>query len=166
MLESDLAELEAAIGEDERVSAAVEEWSGCMANAGFAYDQPSQVFAEGVTEIQSRVDELTGGRTVNTNPFAGWSEEEIETFYRENSEEAVQRYIHEVTSITIPEVDGEELREIQDFEISLATANAQCGRIIERAEDSIRPEYEGAFIAEHRRALAAIRSQVADLVER
>ena len=157
LLGPSLQELGERIQADPRVAAAEEGWSACMADRGYRYETQDEMYTEAFSDFGDRLDEIIGPGGGAVDPFEGWTEEEVEIFLAENSEQAIEDFYEQAQSEARASVDQEALAALQQEERDLASANAECGRDLLAVYDEVWPEYEQGFIDENREQLAQVR---------
>lgn len=157
LLGPSLQELGERIQADPRVAEAEEGWSACMADRGYRYETQDEMYTEVFTDFGERLDEIIGPGGGAVDPFEGWTEEEVEIFLAENSEQAIEDFYEQAQSEARAGVDQEALAALQQEERDLATANAECGQDLLAVYDEVWPEYEQGFIDENREQLAQVR---------
>jgi hypothetical protein len=136
--------LEERIENDPRMEAATQEWSGCMADAG--YPGLTDRYA-GQEEVSQRQGELYG-----------WDDEAaVDSGGGSGGEAAVQPA--PTPSFEPVEPDPEDLAELREFELAIATADYTCRQEhdLDGVEQSVRFEHEEQFLESHREELEAYR---------
>jgi len=142
---------------DPRIVAANEEWSVCMAEQGYDYESMDDMYMTIFEEFQKRLDEIVGPDGGFTDPFAGWTEEEIDAFFQEKSEEEIDAFFRQSQEDAMENIDQEALTALQQEEIELAVSAAECSTEIDELYMEVSKEYEADFISEHRAELEALR---------
>ena len=137
---------------DPRMVEATEEWKSCMADRGYAYQTTDELWREGVSDISNRYYELIGDR----NPFAGWSEDELNAFASQ-SDAAIEDFYQEFQMESSQNVDQDALAALKQEELDLAVANYECGTSQREAREEVSEEIESQFIADHREVLEQAR---------
>lgn len=156
-LQPEMEALNERIEADPRMVEYNEEWSACMAEAGFEYESRQQMFESIFEEFQQRLDEIVGQGGGGQDPFAGWSQEEIEEFMEENTQEEIEEFVEEAREEAQENIDQEALAELQQEEIDLAVANYECGGDFNEVYQEVSAEYEVDFIDDNREILEQIR---------
>ena len=90
-------------------------------------------------------------------PFAGWSEEEIERFWAESSGEQVDDFFAAADLRVRQEADQEALAALQQEERDLAAADFACSQQRDAVWNAVRVEYETRFIRDNREVLEQVR---------
>lgn len=152
-----LQEMNQRLQADPRVEEATRAWSACMAERGYRYESQDEVFMYAFIEIRQRFEEIVGSPG-EIDPFAGWTEEEIEDFLAEKTDEEIGDFFRQAQDQARAEVDQEALAALQQEERDLAVANFLCGEDLSTVLAEVRPEYEQKFIAENREQLEQLRS--------
>lgn len=154
-LESLFDELQQRVESDPRVVEASEGWTACMADRGYDYQTVDELWT-GLDEYHNRYNEL-----VNiSDPFEGWTEEDIENFFETSSEEAISDFYAQNQSEARQGVDQEALAALQQEEKDLAVANYECGEKQREVTQEVTEEFESQFIAENRDVLEQARDSL------
>ena len=138
---------------DPRYQEATGEWSGCMSDRGYSYDSTEQMYDAVFTDFGSRMDELIG----SSDPFEGWTQEQREAFYEENSDEEIADFFQQARIDAREAVDQEALSALQQEEIDLAVANFECSESFQETVAELQREYESEFIGKNRGLLDELR---------
>ena len=138
---------------DPRYQEATGEWSGCMSDRGYSYDSTEQMYDAVFTDFGSRMDELIG----SSDPFEGWTREQREAFYEENSDEEIADFFQQARIDAREAVDQEALSALQQEEIDLAVANFECSEGFQETVAELQREYESEFIGKNRGLLDELR---------
>ena len=115
------------------------------------------MFASISTDFGGRLDEIIGPDGGAVDPFEGWTEEQVETFLAENSQEEIDDFYEQAQSEARAAVDQEAVAALQQEERDLAAANFECGRDLQDVLEEVWPEYEQGFISENREQLEEVR---------
>ena len=127
-LVSKLDDLDERIAQDQRMVRATEQWSQCMADAGFKYEEP---------------DDIDGAILDKFKAIAGSSVEPGATSASDGN--------------TVVAVDQAALQALQREEVETARADAACeAKYITPVEDVVRPEYEATFRQENAQLLTQV----------
>lgn len=153
----DLEEMWQGFEADPRHLQAEEDWRACMADRGHRYDNIDQMYEEIYEDFDARLDAIVGADGGWVDPFEGWTEEEIETFYIEKTDEEIEDIFEQAQSEARANVDQEALAALQQEERDLAVLNHQCSQSIRDTIEELRQEYEGRFVRENRELLEQIR---------
>jgi hypothetical protein len=108
-------------------------------------------------DFQNRLDEIVGPNGGFTDPFEGWTEDEINAFFEEKTPEEVDAFFQQAQQDSMQDIDQQALAALQEEEIDLAVAAAGCSKDMDEMYREISSEYEADFIAEHRAELEALR---------
>lgn len=142
---------------DPRYQQAGEDWQACMADRGHRYDSIDQMYDEIYNDFGDRLDAIVGADGGWVDPFEGWTEEEIETFHIEKSEEEVDDFYEQAQSEARSNVDQDALAALQQEERDLAVINYQCSQATREVIEELRQEYEDRFVRNNREFLEQIR---------
>jgi hypothetical protein len=144
---------------DPRIIERNEEWSQCMAAAGYLYATPQEMHDAVYEEFQQRLDDILGPDGGWSDPFEGWSEAEIEAFFDEKTEDEIEAFFRQAEQEHSETVDSEALSELQAEEIALALADYECrdGDAFWALYQQVSEEYEADFIDENRELLERVR---------
>ena len=142
---------------DPRIVELDQEWSSCMAAAGFQYESMSKMQETIWQEFQERFDAIVGPDGGYADPFAGWSEEEVNTFFEEKTQEEIDAFFAEAENATRENVDMEALAALQQEEIDLAVADFECRGDYWEVYQEVSEDYEADFVAANRAILEEIR---------
>jgi hypothetical protein len=142
---------------DPRIIELDQEWSACMANAGFEYESSTKMQETVYQDFQTRFDEIIGPNGGFSDPFAGWTQEEIDAFFEEKTQEEIDAFFAESEQTARDDVDMEALSALQQEEIDLAVADFECRGDYYEVYQEVSQEYEADFIAANREILEQIR---------
>jgi hypothetical protein len=142
---------------DPRIVELDQEWSACMASAGYEYESMTKMQETIYDDFQTRFDEIVGPGGGYRDPFEGWSQEEIEAFFEEKTEEEIDAFFREAEQTTNDNVDMDALAALQQEEIDMAVADFECRDDYWEVYQDISEEYEADFVAENRDILEQIR---------
>jgi hypothetical protein len=142
---------------DPRIVALDTEWSACMADKGYTYESQEKMYEEVSTDLQARLDAIVGPNGGYVDPFEGWTEEEINAFFEEKTEEEVNAFFEQAQN-QAPEYDVAALEALQQEEIEIAVAAAECQGDFEEVYAEVSAEYESEFIAANQTKLEEIRA--------
>jgi hypothetical protein len=134
-----------------------EEWSACMAEAGYEYESMSQMQETIYQDFQTRFDEIVGPNGGYADPFEGWSQEEIDAFFEEKTQEEIDAFFAEAEEASQENVDMEALAALQQEEIDLAVADFECRGDYYEVYQEVSEDYEAEFVEQHREILEQIR---------
>ena len=149
-------ELQQRVQADPRFKEANEQWAGCMADRGFPYDSQEAMFDQVNEEFSRRLEEITGAG--GFDPFAALSEEEIEEFMAERSDEEIADFFDLAQQEALAAIDQEALAALQQEEIDIAVASFECSSETDVSIEDIFRDYEGDFVRENRDVLEGLRS--------
>jgi hypothetical protein len=142
---------------DPRIVDLDEDWSACMADAGYEFESRNQMYETVYEDFQQRVDEIVGPNGGYADPFEGWTEEEIEAFFEEKTEDEIEAFFDEAQGDALADIDQEALAALQQEEIDLAVANFECSVDYNEVYEEVSKEHEAEFIAANRDTLEQIR---------
>lgn len=142
---------------DPRIADLDQEWSECMADAGYEYESRNKMHETIFEDFDKRFQEIVGPNGGYVDPFEGWSEEEIEAFFEEKTEDEQQAFFDQAQQQTRDDIDQEALAALQQEEIDLAVADFECGADYWDVYQEVSAEYEADFIAANRDVLEQIR---------
>lgn len=141
---------------DPRMVEGNQEWSSCMAEAGFNYTSQEDMYEKVWDDFQQRLEDIVGPNMGWVDPFEGWTEAEIEAFFEEATPEEIDAVYAEAQRGPA-DYDEEALAALQQEEIDLAVANYDCGRHLQDLYQEVSREYEAEFIEANREILEQIR---------
>ena len=142
---------------DPRIVELDQEWSACMADAGYEYESMSAMQEAVYTDFQARFDEIVGPNGGFADPFADWTQAEIDAFFEEKSQEEIDAFFAEAEQASRENVDMEALAALQQEEIDLAVADFECRGDYYEVFQEVSEEYEADFVAANREILEQIR---------
>jgi hypothetical protein len=142
---------------DPRIVELDQEWSACMAAAGYEFESMTKMQETIYEDFQTRFDAIVGPNGGYMDPFEGWSDAEIEAFFEEKTEEEVDAFFREAEQTTNDDIDMDALAALQQEEIDLAVADFECRDDYWEVYQEISEEYEADFVAENRDVLEQIR---------
>ncbi len=142
---------------DPRIIELQEGWSACMAERGFEYESMTAMQDSIYTDFQERFDAIVGPNGGYPDPFAGWTQAEIDAFFEEKTEAEIDAFIAEAEQTAGQDVDMEAVAALQQEEIDLAVADYECRGDYYEVYQEVSEEYEADFIGENRAALEQIR---------
>lgn len=133
------------------------EWSECMAERGYDYEDPDSMYETVYTDFQERLEEIVGPSGGFFDPFAGMSEEETEELVNSMSPEELDDFFTQGQQTAQQDFDQEALVALQAEERALAVASAECsGDLYERFIEIYR-QYEAVLVDENRTLLEQFR---------
>lgn len=146
---------------DPRIVELDEEWSKCMADAGYEYESQNQMY-ETIYEptagsLQARFDEIVGPNGGWVDPMEGWTQEEIDAFFEEKTQDEIDAFFEQAQEQSRADIDEEALAALQQEEIDLAVAAFECRGDYYDVYQEVAEEYEADFIAANRETLEKIR---------
>lgn len=133
-------------------------WKVCMADRGYQYDSVDHMYDEIWADFEERLAAIVGPDGGFPDPFEGWSEERIEAFVAESSDEEIDDIYEQAQSEALANVDQEALAALQQEERDLAAANYECSLDMRETIEELQQEYEGRFVRENRDLLEQMRS--------
>lgn len=152
----DLESLFERVEADPRAAEINAEWSECMAERGYDYEDPNAMNETVYTDFYERYEAIVGPSGGFFDPFAGMSDEEIEELLSSLSPEELDDFFTQEEQ-TAPDVDQEALAALQGEERALAVANAECSEGLVEQYLELYREYEAAPVAENRALLEQFR---------
>jgi hypothetical protein len=142
---------------DPRIVELDQEWSACMATAGFEYESMTKMQESVYEDFQTRFDAIVGPNGGYADPFADWTEAEVETFFEEKTQEEIDAFFAEAEDAAREDIDMKALAALQQEEIDVAVADFECRGDYWEVYQEVSEEYEVDFIAENREILEQIR---------
>jgi hypothetical protein len=142
---------------DPRIVELDEEWSACMAEAGYEYESMSQMQESIYEDFQARFDAIVGPNGGFADPFEGWTQEEIDAFFEEKSQEEIDAFFAEAEEASRADVDMDALTALQQEEIDLAVADFECRGDYYEVYQEVSEDYEAEFVEQNREILEQIR---------
>lgn len=155
-LEPLLTDLQERVDADPRMADADQGWTACMSDRGYQYESADDIWNTALDDLQQRYQAIAGG----SDPFAGWSDEEIQEFVANSSPQELDDFYAQFEQQSRQDVDQEALTALQEEEIALAVANYECGEARRQLEQEVRSEYEKEFIQQNRDALLRARDSL------
>lgn len=155
-LEPLLTDLQERVDADPRMTDADQGWTACMSDRGYQYESADDIWNTALDDLQQRYAAIAGG----SDPFAGWSDEEIQEFVANSSPQELDDFYAQFEQQSRQDVDQEALTALQEEEIALAVANYECGEERRQLEQEVRSEYEKEFIQQNRDALLRARDSL------
>lgn len=144
---------------DPRIVALDTEWSACMADKGYTYESQNAMYEAVYKDFQARLDAIVGPNGGYIDPFEGWTEDEINAFFEEKTEDEINAFYEQAQNQT-PDYDVAALEALQQEEIDLAVAAAECQGDWEEVYMEVSAEYEGEFIAANQAKLDEIKASL------
>jgi hypothetical protein len=142
---------------DPRIVELDQEWSTCMGSAGYEYESMNTMHETVHQDFQTRFDAIVGPNGGYTDPFEGWTQEEIDSFFEEKSEEEIEAFFSEAEQTTRDDIDMDALAALQQEEIDLAVADFECRDGYWETYQEVTEDYEADFIAANREILEQIK---------
>lgn len=142
---------------DPRIVEGNQEWSACMATAGYEVETREDIWETVYADFQARFDEIVGPNGGFADPFEGWTEEEMNAFFEEKTQEEIDAFFEEAQDTSQADIDQEALAALQQEEIDMAVADWECAADLDELFMEVSEEYEVDFVAENRAALEQIR---------
>lgn len=160
-LEPEMTAMYERVQADPRIVALDEEWSECMADAGYEYESQNQmyetIYEETPGSLQARFNEIVGPNGGWVDPMEGWTEEEMEAFFEEKTQDEIDAFFEQAQQESQADIDEEALAALQQEEIDLAVSAYECRGDYYEIYQEISEEYEADFIAANRETLEKIR---------
>jgi len=142
---------------DPRILELDEQWAACMADAGHEYESRTQMYEVVFDDFSQRFEAIVGPNGGYTDPFEGWSQEEIDAFFEEKTEDEIEAFFEESQQQNQADIDQEALSALQQEERDVAVADRQCGAAYDEQYQEIAAEFEAEFIEANRGILEQIR---------
>lgn len=145
-------DLNARFEADPRVVELNADWAACMKDKGYDFKGQNEFYDWVFTDFDTRQQEILGD-DFYTDPFVGWSDDEINEFFENASQEEVDEMFK------TPELTADQraaLEELQAEEIKVATAQFECSKDRDDEVNEIYLEIEEKFALEHEDELRAI----------
>lgn len=142
---------------DPRIVEWNQDWSACMAEAGYEYESQQNMYESVYEDFQERFNDIVGPDGGYGDPFEGMSEEEVEAFFEDHTQDEIDAFFEEAQEAAQENIDQEALGALQQEEIDLAVANFECGSDYNELYQEVAADYEADFIAENRDVLEQIR---------
>lgn len=142
---------------DPRILELDQEWSACMADAGYEFESMNTMYETVYTDFQARFEEIVGPNGGYADPFEGWTEDQITAFFEEKTQEEIDAFFAEAESQARTDIDQDALSTLQQEEIDTAVAAYECQGDYYEVYQEINAEYEADFIAANREMLEQIR---------
>ncbi len=153
----DLDSLFERVEADPRIAETYMEWSECMNERGYDYEDPDSMYEAAYTDIHERFQEIVGSSGGFFDPFEGMSTEEVEELMTSMSPEELDDFFTQGEQTTQQDIDQEALAALQAEERALAVANAECSVDLFEQFMEIYREYEAALVDENRALLEQVR---------
>lgn len=151
-------ELQDRYASDPRIIKMNDDWSSCMADAGYDYPSQEDFWMTSFQDLQKRRDDIVG-EDFYPDPFAGWSEDEINAFFEESSQEEIDALFAKPPEMTDEQRSG--LEELLKDEISIATANYECSKPQRDKMQDVYADIEEQYALEHEDELKALAASAA-----
>lgn len=141
-LDDEFEDIEDRIKADPRVADGLNNWVACMAEAGYAFGDPNEMYEA----AYERGEELWESYE---DPFAGMTEEDFENMDPEDFEE-IER------AAGPPAFDEELQAEISEWEITMALASFDCGEpALSEVSEELWAEYSRQVLEDNRDKISA-----------
>lgn len=155
-IEPQMEEMGARVQADPRMVELNQKWAACMSDRGYEFQDQVEMYTTVFEDFQKRLDAIVGPGGGYADPFDGWTEEEINRFFEEKSEEEIEAFFVEFEQ-PVSDYDEAALAALQQEEIDLAVADFECRGDFMETMLEIQREYEADFIAANRETLEKIR---------
>jgi hypothetical protein len=142
---------------DPRIVELDQQWSACMAEAGYQYESMTQMQEAIYDDFYARFEAIVGPDGGYADPFAGWTQEEIDAFFEEKTQEEIDAFFAEAEATSREDVDMEALAALQQEEIDLAVADFECRGDYYEVYQEVSEDYEAEFVEQNREILEQIR---------
>jgi len=151
-----LTALEDEIAADLRTIRIEQEWDQCMRSAGFEVTDQEQMLADGYETFRAKLVAIVGEEYMaGPDPFAGWSQEDINSFTDSADDEDWDRLLAEGREQR-PSFNEAALSDLQRQEQALALADFDCTEANRKEADAIRDDLKDEFVEAHTGELMAI----------
>lgn len=137
---TDLESIFDRLATDPRIADIEAEWSVCMAEEGYQYENPDAL-NETVNDLQERFNEIVGVT------------EELE------DQDELDVPVADAEQTAQTDMDQVALAALQTEERALAVANAGCTKVLYKQTNELYKEYEATFVNENRAVLEEIRNK-------
>ena len=144
---------------DPRVRDLSEEWSRCMGDRGYDYDDPDDLWESMYEDFAARLEEIVGPAGGFVDPFEGLSATEIDERMSTMSPEELDDLYEAAQRDARQDIDQAALSALQDEERALAVANAECSEGLRQGAEEVMAEYEAELIAANRDLLESYRNR-------
>lgn len=158
VMEEFYMELEERVQADGRIQELQAEWTSCMADQGFDYEDQDQYWMEVYEDFQQRADDIVGD-DFYSDPLEGWSQAEIDAFF----ESATQEEIDALFSVDY-DLDSNQRAALEDLlaeEVEVALAEYECSSGMWEQMEDIYADIEEQYVRDHEDELAAAAAQLA-----
>lgn len=155
----DLDSLFERVEADPRTAEMYVEWSECMSERGYEYDDPDALYEVVYVDFQERLEEIVGTSGGFFDPFAGMSEEEVEELMNSMSPEEMEDFFAQGQQSAETDIDQGALAALQAEERALAVVNAECSEGLVEQFLELYEEYEAALVNENRALLEQFRDR-------
>lgn len=144
---------------DPRMSDLTDEWSRCMADRGYDYDDPNDLWESVYEDFEARLEEIVGPDGGFVGPFEGLSPEEIDERLSTTSPEELDDLYAAAEREARQNIDQAALSALQDEERALAVADAECTEPLSEGTQEVAATYEAELIEANRELLESYRSR-------
>ena len=129
------------------------DWSQCMGDRGYDYDDPDDLYQTVYEDFSARLEEIAGAVGGFVDPFEGLSSEEITEQLSNLSDEEIEDLYASAQREAREDVDQAALSALRDEERALAVANAECSKDMAREMEELSSKYEAELIEANRALL-------------
>lgn len=146
---------------DPRTAELEAEWSSCMADAGFDFAKPDDVYTYAYEELTAELADVLGFDP-NADPLADLSPEEQEAFFEGTDEEIDARFqeLEEQRTQLPAGVDRDALEALHEKERSLAVAEAECSTGLYEKQAEVYEEIEAEFVRDNADRIAELAGEI------
>ena len=146
-------ELQQRVDADPRTIALTSDWSTCMKDAGYDYED-AQSYYDGIyTELQGRVDAVLGPDFYK-DPMEGWTQQQIDDFYATATPEEMDELYSASNKLTADQ--RTQLEAILADEVSVALAEHSCSKALNDGSQKVYEDVEDSYALEHADELKAL----------
>jgi len=147
-LEPFQTEISERVDADPRFTEAKKEWSACMSDKGYEYENEEAVYEYAEGPMTEQLTEILGADPYG-DPMADMSPEEQEAFFADKSETEIQEFFDSHQDRVLEGADLEALSALQEEERNLAVATTECSQSNFSVYEEVYKEIEAAYLAEN-----------------
>lgn len=144
---------------DPRMTGLSDEWSRCMGDRGYDYDDPEDLWESMYEHFEARLEEIVGLAGGSVDPFEGLSADEIDERASTMSPEEMNDLYEAAQREARQDIDQAALSALQDEERALAVADAECSDGLRQRASEVVAEYEAELIEANRDLLESYRDR-------
>ncbi|NTV38791.1 MAG: hypothetical protein HGA51_02375 [Demequinaceae bacterium] len=146
-------ELQQRVDADPRTIELKADWSTCMKDAGYDYEDPQSYYDGIYTELQGRVDAVLGPDFYK-DPMEGWTQQQIDDFYATATPEEIDELFSASRKLSADQ--RTQLEEILADEVSVALAEHSCSKVLNDGSQKVYTDVEDRYALEHADELKAL----------